>query len=123
MWPRFIEEVSARGLLVNAQRVGLSYDDPDAVALSSLRYDACIVTDADAAPPLFERNVEAGVFAVYRYVGTYALIGHTFDRFVDQLVCREGFDLRDAPCMELYQNDHAASDPRDCITDLAVPVV
>jgi len=124
LWGRLISHSVARGIFGrDVQRIGLSYDDPDTVDLATLRYDACIVTDAQSDDATTVHVVEAGRFAIYRHIGPYPMIGHAFDRFIDHLVFREGEELRDAACMELYRNDPTTCSDGDLITDLAVPVV
>lgn len=124
LWERMIGHAGARGILTGCRgTVGLSYDDPDTVDLDRLRYDACIVTDADPDDALSVFVVEAGRFAIYRHLGAHALIGHAFDRFIDHLVFREGAELRNAACMELYRNNPSVTAENDLVTDLAVPIV
>jgi AraC family transcriptional regulator len=123
LWPRFVAHLSARGLMRDPLLLGLSYDDPDTVDLQQLRYDACVVTDAEPDEQLYELCLPEGRYAIYRHDGPYALISHHFDRFIDQLVFREAFELRDAACMEIYRNDQLALDPSAGVVDLAVPIV
>ena len=124
MWPKFMAHVAARGLTDGAcQTIGLSYDDPDTTDQGTLRYDACIVSDAEGDGVVTPIVLEPGRWAIYRHLGEYELIGHWFDRLIDYLVLHQKHELRHAPCMEIYRNDPTLVAPAECITDLAVPIV
>ena len=123
VWDAVIPLLADRGLLGN-QRIGLSYDNPEAVDLDALRYDAGVVVSGAVAGDarLQILNISAGRYAIYRHRGSYELIGHAFDAVIERVYFTEGMTLRDAPCIELYRNHPYTTAVDDLVTDLAVPV-
>jgi AraC family transcriptional regulator len=126
VWRKVFDHACKQRLLSDtAQLIGLSYDDPASADLDAQRYDACFTVGRGTRGDEILRPIEVGGgrFAIYRLVGPYPLIGHAFDRLFDQLVFRDGVELRDAPCMEFYRNDPDVVAHADLITDLAVPIL
>jgi AraC-like DNA-binding protein/DNA gyrase inhibitor GyrI len=96
--------------LATAPRIGASYDDPEAVSIDELRYDAAVIVGPGDATPAGTRRAtwSGGRFAVFDYRGDYRFIANAFRRiFADHQLA-----LRRAPCLERYHGE---------LTELWVP--
>jgi AraC family transcriptional regulator len=123
VWPKLLAHAGSRGLLSpTVQTIGLSYDNPHTANPQTLRYDACLVSDAEGDETLAPIVIEQGRWAIYRLVGPYQQIGVSFDRLFEEVEAKQ-YELRAAPCMEIYRNDPAKVPPAEYLTDLAVPIV
>jgi AraC family transcriptional regulator len=122
---RLLAIAAPRNLVTDATEfLGLSYDDPDAIAESALRFDACMTAGGEVVPePLRWLEHAGGKHAVYRHCGPYQLLEHVFDRMFDLVVFSGEYELRDAPCVEIYRNDPKAVKTEDLITDVCIPIL
>jgi AraC family transcriptional regulator len=121
---RLLKIAGESGLMRPGTEVlGLSYDDPDSTLAEELRFDACITArDAKPPEPLYVLEHEGGRHAAYRHVGPYQLLEHVFDRLFDAVVFSGIYRLREAPCIEIYQNDPHVVEPQELITDVCIPI-
>jgi AraC family transcriptional regulator len=114
---------SKNGLLENrTQFVALSHGNPESCDESDLRYDACFSSEGDPVDELEPIEHPGGRYAVYRHTGPYDFIEHVFDRLFDAVVLSGKFELRDAPCMEIYRNDPITTAPAELVADVCLPV-
>jgi AraC family transcriptional regulator len=113
-----------RLIAATTEFLGLSHDDPAAAEESELRFDACITSDCESVQaPLRLLELAGGRHAVYRHQGPYQLLEHIFDRMFDAVVFSSSFELRDAPCVEMYRNDPRLVEEEELVTDVCIPIV
>ncbi len=104
--------------------MGLSYDDPEVVPATALRYDACVefahpVEGTDEIQPA---RLAGGRFARYRHIGPYSGIGEAFRQLFGVWLPRSGFEPDDRPCLEIYRNDLKHTAPEHLVTDVLMPL-
>ena len=102
----------------------LSYDNPEAVAPESLRSDACVELQTNAAPPsgISLDSVGAGRYAIYTLRGPYDGIPAAYQRLFGLWLPGSGEEVDDRPCMEIYRNSPLDTAPADLLTDLCLPL-
>lgn len=102
----------------------LSYDDPDAVSPESLRSDACIEVQTDAAPPpgISIDRIEGGRYAVCTHRGSYDGISEAYKNLFGSWLPQSGEELDDRPCMEIYRNSPLDTAPAQLLTDVCLPL-
>jgi AraC family transcriptional regulator len=105
------------------QFIGLSYGNPESLEESSLRFDACMTSEAEPIGQLRRIEHPGGTYAVYRHAGPSHFIEHVFDRLFDAVIFSGKFELRDAPCLEIYLNDPIATPQSEVVTDVCIPIV
>lgn len=121
---RLVSIARTNGLIgARTQFLGLSYDNPEMIEASELRFDACITSDADPVDELRRIDFSGGRFAVYRHTGPYELLEHVFDRLFDAVIFSGECELRDAPCLEIYRNDPETTQQKELLTDVCIPIV
>lgn len=102
----------------------LSHDDPDVVALESLRSDACVELHTDASPPpgISIDKLGAGRYAVYTHRGPYDSLGEAYKRLFESWLPQSGEEVDDRPCMEIYRNNPSDTAPDKLLTDVCLPL-
>ena len=102
----------------------LSHDNPDVVALESLRSDACVELHTDASPPpgISIDKLGAGRYAVYAHRGPYDSLGEAYKRLFESWLPQSGEEVDDRPCMEIYRNDPRDTAPDQLLTDVCLPL-
>lgn len=92
-----------------ARRFGISYDDPNTVEISKLRYDACLTKDDDVIleEGIREIIIDGGKYARFLHKGSYTELAQTYNQIFSWIMKNE-IELRDAPPFDEYLN----SDPR-----------
>ncbi len=105
-WRRLYEWAGRNGLLGPAVRhIGISHDDPGLTAADRIRYDACLVLDAEPAPAdgdIVARTIPGGEYAVVEHVGGYETMGETYQRLYGEWLPASGREPADTPAFELY---------------------
>ena len=120
---RLFEWVAAMG--VQPGRVlTLSHDDPDDIAIESLRSDACVELHTDASPPpgISIDKLGAGRYAIYTYRGPYDSLGDAYKRLFETWLPQSGEEVDDRPCMEIYRNNPRDTAPDELLTDVCLPL-
>lgn len=114
-----------KGLLQpGTEIVMLSYDDPRVTEEGRLRADAG-VTLADAAADagvLGKGEIAGGFYAVSLHRGPYDGLHQAFNRLYGSWLPESGYEADDRPCVEVYLNDPATTDPAELLTELRLPV-
>jgi len=103
--------------------LGLSWDDPQAVAPEKSRYDAAFTFTGE--PPAGVDGVHelaAGTYVEYRHAGPYGELGRAFGEAHRQLHELGGYRMRRGACLEIYRNDPAKTPPAELVTDIYLPV-
>ncbi len=103
---------------------GIYYDDPESVAPSELRADACIeIAPDEPLPEWLERRVIApGPVAVAIHVGSYAELERTYAEIYRAWLPTSGQEPGDAPCFEEYIDDPRTVEPSRLRTAIRVPL-
>jgi len=116
--------------LLAAPRIGISHDDPEMVAASRIRYDACYAVSAAQAPavralarpPLHWRTMPAADYAVTIHRGAYHELGIAYRRLFIDWLPRSGRYPADAPVVEWYRNSPREVAPEALRTALLLPL-
>jgi AraC family transcriptional regulator len=93
-------------------RFGTSHDDPELVAASAIRYDACRVLDPEVArriasvlrPPLHLQDMPAGDYATVIHHGPFHELGDAYRRLFLHWLPASGRYPAHAPVVERYYN-------------------
>lgn len=124
-WEKLCTWAGPLGLLATEPWfAGISYDDPSITAPEKLRYDACIGVPADvqARGEVGRQTIPAGKYAVVLHEGPYDNFNDTYNFLYSTWLPSSGWELRDAPCVEIYLNDPDGTAPEDLLTHVCIPV-
>ena len=104
--------------------IGLSYDDPGAVAEDALRYDACLALTEPVALPVGFRleTVRGGRYAVHALRGPYNGIHDAFRRLFGKWLPISGEEIDDRPCLELHMSHPTEVPESERLTKVCVPL-
>jgi AraC family transcriptional regulator len=104
--------------------MGLSYDDPGAVAEDALRYDVCLdLTEPGALPVEFRlETVRGGRYAVHALRGPYSGIHDAFRRLFGKWLPTSGEEVDDRPCLELHMSRPTEVPESERLTKVCVPL-
>ncbi|MBV8167695.1 MAG: GyrI-like domain-containing protein [Alphaproteobacteria bacterium] len=123
---RMFEWASAADVLDEDTLVlGLSYDSPETVPATALRYDVCItLAEPVTALPDWIRldEVGGGRYAVHTLKGPYSGIGPAFRRLFGEWLPRSGETVDDRPCVEIYLNDPTEVPEAELLTEICIPL-
>ncbi|MCJ8148861.1 AraC family transcriptional regulator [Shinella sedimenti] len=115
----------SRGLFQPDMRmIGLYLDDPDLVAEDKLRSFACVMVDAAPAvePPLEQRTLSGGDYAVLRHQGPYANMGAAYRWLFETWLPASGRSIRDEVMFEHYLNSPRDVAPEALLTEIGLPL-
>jgi len=124
-WDRFLTLMGKDGYLGgNPMMFGICHDDPEVTPRVKIRYDACLSVDEDFAPTgdIGVQTVAGGRYAMTTHAGPYNQLGKTYAEFLGQWMPRNGHELRNAPCFEIYVNDPYSTPPEELLTDIYAPL-
>jgi AraC family transcriptional regulator len=115
---------SAELLACDAVVMGLSYDDPGAVAEDALRYDVCLALTEPVALPVGFRleTVRGGRYAVHALRGPYSGIHDAFRRLFGKWLPTSGEEVDDRPCLELHMSRPTEVPESERLTKVCVPL-
>jgi AraC family transcriptional regulator len=68
------------------------------------------------------QTVAGGDYAITTHTGPYNQIGRTYAEFLGQWMPRSGYELRNAPCFEVYLNDPQSTPREELLTDIYAPM-
>jgi len=107
----------------NPMILGICHDDPEVTPPNKVRYDACLIVGEDFTPSgdIGVQTVAGGDYAITTHTGRYNQIGRTYAEFLGQWMPRSGYELRNAPCFEVYLNDPQSTPPEELLTDVYAP--
>ncbi|MFF2479970.1 GyrI-like domain-containing protein [Paenibacillus sp. NPDC058071] len=106
--------------------IGISLDDPNDVAESECRYDACVTL-----PEGFDKRLHANVsfkalaggqYALYRFYDTVDKLAIIYQGIFGQWLPGSGYEADERPCLEFCLNDPATDKEGKCKVDLYIPV-
>lgn len=125
-WERFLTIMGKDGYLGgNPMILGICHDDPEVTPPAKIRYDACLTVGADFAPNSSDIGVQmvaGGKYAMTTHTGPYNQLGRTYTEFLGQWMPRNGHELRNAPCLEVYLSDPQSTPPEELLTDVYAPL-
>ncbi len=122
---RLFALAAPRGLVgPDSQCVGRYYDDPESVATSALRSDACMTLSAGAVPDGALELIEqpACRCAIVRHRGPYAELERAYRWLFRTWLPQSGEEPDDQPCFEIYLNDPRQLPPTEWLTDVCLPL-
>ena len=109
----------------DVRRFGLSHDDPNITAPDKIRYDACLDIDVDIsqANNLRKMTITGGKYARFLHIGSYDNLDKTYAYIFNQWLPESGYELRTAPCFDLYLNkDPRRTKPENLKTEVHIPL-
>jgi len=124
-YERVLRWAATTGLLErDAVVMGLSYDDPGAVAEDALRYDVCLALTGPVALPVGFRleTVRGGRYAVHALRGPYDGIHDAFRRLFGKWLPTSGEEVDDRPCLELHMSRPTEVPESERLTKVCVPL-
>jgi AraC family transcriptional regulator len=126
LWTRLAKWMAAHRLGSPASTtLGVAYDDPSITAPEKCRYDAGVVVPPDFRPDRLVEvmDVQAGRYAVARFIGGAHEIVEAWDRVFAAWLPNSGYEPDDRPCYELYRGDPTVdATARRFRCDLCLPV-
>lgn len=108
----------------DSRRFGISYDDPNTVEISKLRYDACVTKDDDVIleDDIKEIIIEGGKYAKFLHKGSYEKLGEVYNQIFAWVIKNE-IELRDIPPFDEYLNiDPRRTKPENLKTLIYIPI-
>ena len=115
-----------KGLLTQSCRMfGIFYDDQSAVKPEALRSDACLTIGPDVTLDGDFRlhEIAGGRHAVLRHKGPYAELPTAYSWLFGTWLPKSGEEPADRPCFEEYLNNPRGLPPKECLTDIHLPLV
>lgn len=108
-----------------SRMLGIYYDDPQAVAATSLRSDACLTIDAEIRTEGDIRVIDlaAGRHAVLVHQGPYAELDKAYAWLYGTWLPQSGDEAADRPVHEEYLNNPRELPPADWLTAVCLPLV
>lgn len=104
--------------------IGVYYDDPGAVDVEKLRFEAGLPVHAgvegDGAVRI--RIIPGGEFAVARHTGPYWRLGETYTMLYARWLPDCGREPADVPCVERYLNNPRQVAEQDLLTEVCAPL-
>lgn len=107
----------------DAKMLGVSYDDPNVVDSTNLRYDACITQDDDVETPDYvsKMTIDGGKYIVFLHKGSYEGFPDTYKSVYKYAI--ENETIRDCPPFEQYLNrDPRRTKPENLRTEIWIPI-
>ncbi len=122
-WNKLIDIARKNSVLnKNSKLFGISYDDPEIVETSKLRYDACISKSNDMilSDGIELKQIEGGKYAVFLHEGAYSKLSETYKLIYGALIQSNNIELRDEPPIEQYLTFGVKDE--DLKTQILVPI-
>lgn len=106
------------------QFIGLSYDDPEITPPEKIRYDACITLKKDvaAAGQVGVQEIAGGTYAVTLHVGPLEKLTQTYAQFCGQWLPQSGYELKNAPSVEIYLDNPDKTPPEKLRVEIQLPL-
>lgn len=124
-WDTLCTTLAPEGLLGgDAKMIGVSYDDPEVIAVELRRYEACISVDEvfSTSSEVGFKTLSGGRYAVTTHIGPYDKLNETYQKFFGQWLSQSDYESADKPCLEIYLNDPESTEPDELITDIYLPL-
>ena len=124
LWKSFERWIKARGLRRSGtQTIGIGHDAPRIVEADKLRYDACLVVDADFKADRFVNTADlpGGTYAVVPFEGTPPEISTAWERLFAWLP-GSGYQPDERPCLELRHDLDPLTSTGRLRCELCLPV-
>ena len=105
VWNQLIEFAWKNNLKTEKTKFyGISYDDPDVVETTKLRYDACITNIKNVAVSngVESKKIEGGKYAIFMHKGSYEKLIDTYTSIYGLWIQKNNMELRDIPPVEQY---------------------
>jgi len=125
LWINFERWVRAHGLRQpGTLTIGIGHDAPAIAAPEKLRYDACLVVDADFKPDRFVNvaDLPGGKYAVVPFEGTPADISEAWEKLWTVWLPGSGYQPEDRPCLELRPDFETSSAAGRLRCELCLPI-
>ncbi|MEQ8394577.1 AraC family transcriptional regulator [Thalassobaculum sp.] len=102
----------------------VAYDDPSVTDEQRLRSDAgvSLVDPSVETGELAKGEIAGGLYAVTVYKGPYDGLRGCYDWLMGTWLPNSGYEAADRPCVDVYLNNPADTDPEDLLTEIRVPV-
>lgn len=105
--------------------LGICHDDPDETEPENIRYDACMVIDAevDPGPGVEKMEIEGGEFASFLHKGAYGNLHDSYKKLYGEWLPDSGREPQCAPCLEVYLNNpETVGSEEELLTEILVPL-
>lgn len=126
LWSALLGWIEARRLPPSARAglYGLCPDDPEVTEARHLRFDACVVVDADFVPDdaVTLGIVPAGSYAVGLHRGPYSTLSATYLDVIGRWFPTSGYEPSPDPVVEHYLDDPSCTPPEELLTEVRVRI-
>lgn len=125
LWRSFERWMRAHGLRKpDTLTIGIGLDAPAIAAADKLRYDACVVVDADfrADRHVNTTALPGGRYAVMPFEGTPAEISQAWRDLFTVWLPGSGYQPEDRPCLELRHGFETLASPGRLRCELCLPI-
>ena len=127
-WGRLMHWSAANGLFPPAQSViGVSLDNPDAVAPSAFRYDACVTIpegfDKAGHSEVQFQTLPGGLFARFPFYDTIDRLCVAYQTVYEDWLPNSGYAADDRLPLEFSLNNPAEDPEGKCRADVYIPIV
>jgi len=103
---------------------GLSYDDPKVTPADEIRYDACLVTEAEITGEgeVGIQEIPGGKYATYLHKGPYSNLAQTYQEIYGTWLPQSGQEPKHSPSIEVYHNSPEETQEQDLLTEIQIPL-
>lgn len=124
LFARLRRWADSRGILASETKmIGISLDNPAAIAPDKRRYYACLTVPAELEPEpeIAVTDIRASLSAVLRFEGDAGGIEQAYDWIYGKFIPENGYQPADMPSYEIYDGSFDNRD-RKLSVDICVPV-
>ncbi len=125
-WEKLCEWGVSKGVMEGVSEFcGLCHDDPQVTAPEKIRYDACLVTDAEINKDgeVGLQEIESGEYATYVHKGSYSGLLKVYLDIYGDWIPQLGREPKESPCVEVYLNDPRDTPEQELLTEIQIPLV
>ncbi len=124
-WEKVCGFAGSKGLMpAVTEFCGLCYDNPEETAPEDIRYDACLVTEADitAEGEIGTQKIPGGKYATCQHKGPYSGLAQTYQEIYGHWLPQSGHEPKHSPSIEVYLNSPEDVPEQDLLTEIQIPL-